>query len=51
MSNVKEYYVAVAGGQCRVLEKGTGDPLVYVPGFGACPRWIPFWMSLPRGAA
>lgn len=39
---VSERFVDVAGGRCRVLEKGAGDPIAILPGLLGLPRWTPF---------
>jgi pimeloyl-ACP methyl ester carboxylesterase len=39
MSGLKERTVTVNGSPCRVWEKGTGEPLGYLPGFGGLPKW------------
>jgi pimeloyl-ACP methyl ester carboxylesterase len=35
----KERTVPVNGRPCRVWEKGAGEPLGYLPGFGGLPKW------------
>jgi pimeloyl-ACP methyl ester carboxylesterase len=42
MSRILERTVYVAGGPCRVWEKGEGAPLGIVFGLGGCPRWSTF---------
>jgi len=46
MSAPRERFVQVAGGACRIWEKGEGEPLGVVPGLGGCPRWTPFLDAL-----
>src|ERR1700676_4385115 len=42
MRGVKERTVQVAGGSCRIWEKGAGAPLGVFFGLSGCPRWSPF---------
>jgi pimeloyl-ACP methyl ester carboxylesterase len=42
MRDVSERTVAINGHDCRIWEKGTGEPLFYLAGFGGLPRWTPF---------
>jgi pimeloyl-ACP methyl ester carboxylesterase len=42
MSAPAERSVAVNGVPCRLWEKGSGSPLVYVAGLVGLPRWTPF---------
>jgi pimeloyl-ACP methyl ester carboxylesterase len=42
MSAPRERRVAVNGHLCRVWEKGRGEPLGFLPGFGGLPRWPAF---------
>jgi pimeloyl-ACP methyl ester carboxylesterase len=42
MSAPVERSVTVNGAPCRVWEKGRGNPVVYLAGFGGLPRWTPF---------
>lgn len=42
MSAPAERSVAVNGVPCRVWEKGSGTPLVYLAGLAGLPRWTPF---------
>ena len=42
MSAPAERSVSVNGAPCRVREKGRGNPLFYLAGFGGLPRWTPF---------
>ncbi len=42
MSGVSERTVAINGHDCRIWEKGAGEPLFYLAGFGGLPRWTPF---------
>jgi pimeloyl-ACP methyl ester carboxylesterase len=37
-----ERSVDVNGHPCRVWEKGSGEPVGFLPGFGGVPRWTPF---------
>lgn len=37
-----ERHVTVNGEPCRVWEKGSGEPLVFLGGLGGTPRWSPF---------
>ena len=46
MSAPRERFVQVAGGACRIWEKGKGEPLGVLPGLGGCPRWTPFLEAL-----
>jgi pimeloyl-ACP methyl ester carboxylesterase len=39
---VSERFVDVAGGRCRLLEKGAGDPIAVLPGLLGFPRWTSF---------
>jgi pimeloyl-ACP methyl ester carboxylesterase len=48
MSDVKEAMVTVNGNPCRVWRKGSGEPIVYLPGFGGLPRWTPFLDRLAK---
>ncbi|MSP66717.1 MAG: alpha/beta fold hydrolase [Alphaproteobacteria bacterium] len=41
MTEPKERQVTVNGRTCRVWEKGQGEPLGYLAGFGGLPRWTP----------
>ena len=42
MSRITETTIEVAGGPCRIWEKGSGEPLGVLFGLGGCPRWSPF---------
>ncbi len=42
MPGVHASSVTVAGHPCRVLESGSGAPVVYFAGIGGLPRWSPF---------
>src|SRR6516162_2139195 len=42
MSAPAERSVAVNGVPCRIWEKGSGRPLVYLAGLLGLPRWTPF---------
>jgi pimeloyl-ACP methyl ester carboxylesterase len=42
MSAPVERSVAVNGVPCRIWEKGSGQPLVYLAGLVGLPRWTPF---------
>ncbi|MDB5411563.1 MAG: alpha/beta hydrolase fold [Rhodospirillales bacterium] len=42
MSGVSERTVGINGHDCRIWEKGAGEPLFYLAGFGGLPRWTPF---------
>ena len=42
MSAPAERSVAVNGVPCRIWEKGSGQPLVYLAGLAGVPRWTPF---------
>lgn len=46
MSELRERTVTVNGHSCRVWEKGEGEPLGYIPGYGGLPRWTPFLDAL-----
>lgn len=48
MTGVTERSVSVNGAPCRVWEKGSGDPVFYLAGFGGLPRWTPFLDRLAR---
>ncbi len=39
MSALHERSVAIAGGACRIWEKGAGAPLGWLSGLGGAPRW------------
>jgi pimeloyl-ACP methyl ester carboxylesterase len=36
------------GHACRLMEKGEGEPVGYLGGFGGVPRWTPFLEALSR---
>lgn len=42
MSGPRERHVRVNGHSCRVWEKGEGDPVGFLAGFGGLPRWPAF---------
>jgi pimeloyl-ACP methyl ester carboxylesterase len=42
MTGVSERTVAINGQNCRIWEKGKGEPVFYLAGFGGLPRWTPF---------
>jgi pimeloyl-ACP methyl ester carboxylesterase len=42
MIGVTERIVQIAGGPCRIWEKGKGKPIGVLFGLGGCPRWSPF---------
>ncbi len=42
MTAPAERQVEVNGHPCRVWEKGRGEPLGFLPGFGGLPRWPAF---------
>lgn len=42
MTEPAEREVLVEGHPHRILESGTGEPLVFFAGVGGLPRWIPF---------
>ena len=46
MARVKSSSVKVAGHSCRVLEAGTGSPVVFFAGIGGLPKWSPFLDAL-----
>ena len=48
MSAPRERLVQVAGGECRIWEKGEGEPLGVLPGLGGLPRWAPFLDALAQ---
>jgi pimeloyl-ACP methyl ester carboxylesterase len=48
MSGPSERSVQVAGGPCRIWEKGEGEPLGVFHGLGGCPRWTPFLEALSQ---
>ena len=39
VSTPRERTVAVAGVDCRVWERGVGQPVTFLPGIGGLPRW------------
>lgn len=41
MGQPRERQVTVNGRACRVWEKGEGEPLGFLAGFGGLPRWTP----------
>ena len=49
MSTPGERTVAVAGVDCRVWDKGTGQPVTFLPGIGGLPRWSGFLEVLAQG--
>ena len=46
MALVKSSSVIVAGHPCRVLEAGSGSPVVFFAGVGGLPKWSPFLDAL-----
>lgn len=42
MSDVSTEFVELNGDPCRVWRKGAGAMLVFFPGHGGMPKWIPF---------
>lgn len=48
VSGPEERSVRVAGGECRVWEKGSGERLGVFAGLGGFPRWTPFLEALSR---
>ncbi len=46
MALVKSSSVVVAGHPCRVLQAGTGSPVVFFAGIGGLPKWSPFLDAL-----
>jgi len=46
MDKVRTRTVNAAGHSCRVLESGTGSPVVFFAGIGGLPRWTPFLDAL-----
>jgi pimeloyl-ACP methyl ester carboxylesterase len=48
MSELSERVVRVAGGPCRIWEKGRGETLGVLHGLGGCPHWTPFLEELSR---
>ena len=48
MTEPSERIVQVAGGPCRIWEKGEGELLGVLPGLGGAPRWSPFFEQLSR---
>ena len=48
MSEPRCSSVLVNGASCRVWEKGSGEPLGYIAGFGGLVRWTPFLDRLAR---
>lgn len=46
MTRPAERQVVVGGHPHRILESGSGDPLVFFAGVGGLPRWIPFLEKL-----
>jgi pimeloyl-ACP methyl ester carboxylesterase len=42
LSGVRERSVAAGGLECRVWEKGAGEPLGFLGGLRGLPRWTPF---------
>lgn len=41
MSQPKERTVQINGHPCRIWEKGAGQPLGYLAGYGGLPKWTP----------
>jgi pimeloyl-ACP methyl ester carboxylesterase len=48
MSAVSERFVQVAGGRCRLLEKGEGEVVGVIAGHFGLPRWTPFLEALSQ---
>lgn len=48
MSGPTERVVQVAGGPCRIWEKGDGEPLGVIAGLGGFPLWTPFLEKLSQ---
>ncbi len=48
MSAVQEKSIKINGSLCRVLEKGSGEPLVVLSGHGGIPRWNDFLDKLSQ---
>ena len=46
VSAPRERTVTVAGVDCRVWERGTGEPVTFLPGIGGLPRWSRFLEAL-----
>ena len=46
MSEPTQRVVTIAGGPCRIWEKGEGEVLGVVHGLGGFPRWTPFLEAL-----
>ncbi len=42
MSDVSTEFIELNGEPCRVWRKGAGATLVFFPGHGGMPKWIPF---------
>lgn len=49
VSTPEERTVAVAGVDCRVWQRGTGQPVTFLPGIGGLPRWSAFPEALAQG--
>jgi pimeloyl-ACP methyl ester carboxylesterase len=43
-----ERFVEIAGGKCRIWEKGDGAPIGVIAGLKGFPRWSPFLEALAR---
>ena len=48
MSGPAERVVQIAGGPCRIWEKGEGEILGVLHGLGGCPHWTPFLEELSQ---
>lgn len=42
MSALQESMIRINGRDCRVWQKGTGEPVGYLAGIAGLPRWTPF---------
>jgi pimeloyl-ACP methyl ester carboxylesterase len=48
MAAPKTYHVSTFGHSCRVLEAGSGTPVVFLAGVGGLPQWPPFLDALAK---
>lgn len=48
MTTATERFIRVAGGRCRLLEKGEGERLGVIAGHYGMPRWTPFLEALSQ---
>lgn len=46
MDDVATEFVDINGAPCRIWRKGAGPALVFFPGHGGMPKWIPFLDTL-----